>query len=73
MTRGKGAHPVTVRSMNNPKPGWTLEAALDLIAQGYSAEHAERVSGYAARHLIAVTRAAARSAAHDGVPKQRNA
>jgi len=58
--------------MNDPKPGWTLEAALDLIAQGYSAEHAERVSGYAARHLIAVTRAAARTAEHKDVPEQRN-
>jgi hypothetical protein len=40
--------PVTVRSMSNPKPGWSLKDALDLVRQGYIPAHAERASGWAA-------------------------
>ena len=42
------ASPVTVRSMSNPKPGWKLADAVDLVRQGYSVAHAARVSGWAA-------------------------
>jgi hypothetical protein len=40
--------PVTVRSMSNPKPGWSLADAVDLVRQGYSVAHAARVTGWAA-------------------------
>jgi hypothetical protein len=40
--------PVTVRSMSNPKPGWKLSDAVDLVQQGYSVAHAARVTGWAA-------------------------
>ena len=40
--------PVIVRSMSNPKPGWKLADAVDLVRQGYSVAHAARVSGWAA-------------------------
>ena len=40
--------PVTVRSMSNPKPGWKLSDAVDLVEQGYSVAHAARVTGWAA-------------------------
>jgi DNA-binding CsgD family transcriptional regulator len=34
-------------------PGWTADQALDLVAQGYSAEQAERLTGFAADWLRA--------------------
>jgi hypothetical protein len=40
--------PVIVRSMSNPKPGWKLADAVDLVRQGYSVAHAAQVSGWAA-------------------------
>jgi hypothetical protein len=40
--------PVTVRSMSNPKPGWKLEDAVNLVRQGYTVAHAARVTGWAA-------------------------
>jgi hypothetical protein len=40
--------PVTVRSISTPKPGWKLEDAVDLVRQGYSVGHAERVTGWTA-------------------------
>jgi hypothetical protein len=40
--------PVTVRSISHPKPGWTLEDAIDLVHQGYSVDHAAKTSGWAA-------------------------
>ncbi len=61
VTRARQRFPVSIRSMNHPKPGWTLDAALDLLSQGYSAQHVERVSGYAARHLLAAHSERARS------------
>jgi hypothetical protein len=33
--------------MSNPKPGWSLADALDLVRQGYTAAHAAKVSGWA--------------------------
>jgi hypothetical protein len=40
--------PMTIRSLSNPKPGWKLEDAIDLVHQGYSVAHAARVTGWAA-------------------------
>jgi hypothetical protein len=33
--------------MSNPKPGWKLADAIDLVEQGYSVAHAARVTGWA--------------------------
>jgi hypothetical protein len=41
------ARPVIVRSMSEPRPGWTLEDAVDLVQQGYTVAHAAKVSGWA--------------------------
>jgi hypothetical protein len=40
--------PVIVRRISNPKPGWKLADAVDLVRQGYTPAHAERISGWAA-------------------------
>jgi hypothetical protein len=40
--------PVTVRWVSTPKPGWELADAVDLVRQGYTPAHAERVTGWAA-------------------------
>jgi hypothetical protein len=45
--------PVTVRSMTPSRPGWSLEEAVDLVWQGYTVEHASRVSGWAPRLIEA--------------------
>ncbi len=42
--------------MNDPNPGWTLNRALDRLAQGYSVEHVSRLSGYAVPFLHAQLR-----------------
>jgi len=42
--------------MSAPKPGWTLEAAVQLLDDGYSAEHVERMTGFAAAHVSAQLR-----------------
>ena len=42
--------PVTVRFVTRSRPGWSLET-VDLVRQGYTVEHASRVSGWA-RGLI---------------------
>jgi hypothetical protein len=34
--------------MSDPKPGWKLSDAVDLVEQGYSVAHAARVTGWAA-------------------------
>jgi hypothetical protein len=47
------AGPVTVRSLSHPKPGWSLEDAVDLVRQGYTPAHAERVTGWAASVILA--------------------
>jgi hypothetical protein len=39
--------------MSNPKPGWKLEDAANLVRQGYSAAHAERVTGWSASVITA--------------------
>ena len=48
--------PVTVRSLSSPCDGWTLEQALDLVAQGYTPAHVEKVTGWHARQLEAQLR-----------------
>ena len=40
--------PVIVRYMTPSKPGWSLEEAADLVRQGYTVAHAEKVTGWAA-------------------------
>jgi hypothetical protein len=40
--------PVTIRLMSNPKPGWSLADAVNLMQQGYSVAHAAKVTGWAA-------------------------
>jgi hypothetical protein len=40
--------PVTIRLMSSPKPGWRQSDAVDLVQQGYTPAHAERVTGWAA-------------------------
>lgn len=50
---GRSAAPVEVRSMSAPKPGWSLEEAIDLLEAGYSPEQVERQTGYDARHVAA--------------------
>jgi hypothetical protein len=62
--------------MSTPKPGWTIEAALQLLADGYSAEQVERMTGFNARHVEAqasvVAKAQLRAQAGEPVrPPQR--
>jgi len=33
--------------MTPSRPGWSLEEAVDLVRQGYTVQHASRVSGWA--------------------------
>jgi len=33
--------------MSNPKPGWSLADAVNLVQQGYSIAHAAKVTGWA--------------------------
>lgn len=47
--------------MSSPKPGWTIEAALQLLDDGYSAEQVERMTGFDARHVTAAAAAAAKA------------
>ncbi len=48
--------PVTVRSMSNPRNGWTLEQAVALVAQGYTPTHVEQLTGWHAKQLEAQLR-----------------
>ena len=48
-----GVFPVQTRSLNAPQPGWTLQHALDRLAQGYSVSHVAELSGYAEPFLQA--------------------
>jgi hypothetical protein len=50
------ASPVIVRSLSHPKPGWSLEDAVGLVRRGYTPEHVERVTGWAASVLVAQVR-----------------
>lgn len=52
-----------MRSISNPKPGWTIEDAVRLIEEGYSPEQVERTTGFAAAHAEAAHRAATKPAA----------
>lgn len=42
--------------MNQPKPGWDVDQALTMLAEGYGTEHVARLSGYAAPFLDAQLR-----------------
>ena len=46
--------------MSTPKPGWTIEAALQLFADGYSPEQVERMTGFHAKHVEAQAAAQAK-------------
>jgi hypothetical protein len=39
--------------MSDPKPGWGLADAVDLVQQGYSVAHAAKVTGWAASVIAA--------------------
>jgi len=39
--------------MNQPKPGWTEQQAVDLVRQGYSPDRIAQLSGFAAAFLRA--------------------
>jgi hypothetical protein len=52
------ASQVVVRSLSEPKPGWTLEQALDMVEQGYSLDRVSDVTGFQVAHLRAAARAA---------------
>ncbi len=58
--------PVEVRSMSSPKPGWTLEAAVRLLEDGYSPEQVERMTGFAAAHVSAQVKVRRRAADESG-------
>lgn len=42
--------------MNQPKPGWDVDQALKMLAEGYGSEHVARLSGYAVPFLEAQRR-----------------
>jgi hypothetical protein len=50
------AGPVTVRSLSDPKAGWSLDDAVALVRHGYTPEHVEQVTGWAASVLVAQVR-----------------
>lgn len=50
------ASPVTVRSLSNPRAGWSLEDSVGLVLEGYTPEHVEKVTGWAASVLAAQVR-----------------
>lgn len=52
-TRSSQTFPVQIRSMNAPRPGWTVDRAVGQIAQGYTVEQVSRLSGYAVAFLRA--------------------
>jgi hypothetical protein len=52
-TSARNAGPVEVRSMSSPKPGWSLQEAVDLLDSGYSPEQVEHLTGFDARHVAA--------------------
>jgi len=57
------ASPVTVRSLSNPRAGWSLEDSVGLVLEGYTPEHVEKVTGWAARVLAAQVKPRQRTAA----------
>jgi hypothetical protein len=42
--------------MSNPKPGWSLADAVNLVQQGYRVAYAARVTGWAASVIAAQER-----------------
>jgi hypothetical protein len=52
-TSRRSASPVQVRSMSSPRPGWELADAVRLVEQGYTAEQVQRLTGWAAPHVLA--------------------
>jgi len=44
---------VVVRNANRPRDKWTADAAIDLLRQGYTAEHVATVTGFSERWLLA--------------------
>jgi hypothetical protein len=52
--------------MSSPKPGWTLEAAVRLLEDGYSPEQVERMTGFAAAHVSAQVKVRRRAADESG-------
>lgn len=55
--RRRAQAPVEIRSMSSPKPGWDLEQAVRLLADGYTPTQVERMTGFAAAHVTAQVRA----------------
>jgi hypothetical protein len=47
------ASPVTVRSLSSPRGGWSSADGVDLVLAGYTPEHVEKVTGWAASVLAA--------------------
>jgi hypothetical protein len=47
--------------MSSPKPGWALDDAVRLVEQGYTAEQVERMTGWAAQHVLAQVRQRAKA------------
>ncbi len=52
--------------MSSPKPGWTLDAAVRLLQDGYTAEQVERLTGFAAAHVSAQLKVRQRAARDAG-------
>lgn len=52
----RSTFPVEVRRMSSPRPGWELADAVGLVEQGYTAEQAQRLTGWAASHVLAQLR-----------------
>lgn len=55
--------PVTVRAMSQPRNGWTLEQAVDLVEQGYTPAHVQQLTGWHAQQLKAQQRRRSRAGA----------
>ncbi|MDP9428870.1 MAG: hypothetical protein M3Q47_08360 [Actinomycetota bacterium] len=47
--------------MSSPKAGWALDDAVRLVEQGYAAEQVERMTGWAAPHVLAQVRQRAKA------------
>jgi hypothetical protein len=47
--------------MSNPKPGWSLAHAVNLVQQGYSIAHTAKVTGWAASVIEARLKAGSRT------------
>lgn len=47
--------------MSSPVEGWALDDAVRLVEQGYRAEQVERMTGWAAPHVLAQVRLRAKT------------